>query len=448
MKIRAIDMVKFNISASDNHDRKNRAVNLPKRFSAENILGCIPCYYPINFGAGGSDISKVRKLFQFGIPDMYSERITIDPKQLSRWMKGGLFLKPAPDVLKVFDHYSDSFIGNEANILALIRERSLVHPEKTLHSILQELKPVYGKMLRKEQNPVFHELWIKFQALPPEYKDKFDVLLEKTDKMLSHKPVVIPFSTYEFRYRLAKIYEYFSATTDMKAKRTLLKIMKEATKFENNTTPENLDYQKKVLMFINHIRKRSVLRANEQLKQLYMQSRSRLNQDEILVPFRRKSFIYDVLSIIDNLSDDVLKEDIIKTAQLLPTSSQSFPAYVMKCAAEPNEKIGYKIVWPSISTIEHLLPRSCGGLDLYSNIGIASAVENSDRKSIDFVEQLKRKPKTPIYVQRQADRLIQLANDGVFDVLNIDKNYIRDSYNTIYELSQHAVNPDLSALRI
>lgn len=448
MKIRAVDMVKFNVSASNNHDRKSRAVNVPKKFSAEDILGCIPCYYPINFTAGGSDISKIRKLFQFGIPDMYSERITIDPKQLSRWMKGGLFLKPAPEVLKVFDRYADSFIGNEDKILTLIKERSYFHPEKTINAVLQEIKPVYSKMLRKEQNPVFHELWLKFQNLPAQYSDKFDVLLEKTDKMLSYKPVVIPFSTYEFRYRLAKIYEYFSATTDVKAKRTLLKIMKEATKFENNTTPENLDYQKSVLMFINHIRKRSVLRGNEQLKQLYLQSRSRLNQDEILVPFRRKSFIYDVLSIIDDLPDNAVKADIIKTAQLLPTSSQSFPAYVMKCAAEPDEKIGYKIVWPSISTIEHLLPRSCGGLDLYPNIGIASAVENSDRKSIDFVEQLKRKPMTPVYVQRQADKLIQLANDGVFDALNIDKNYIIDSYNTIYELSQHAVNPDLSALRI
>ena len=449
MNIHAISMVNFNMRNKENYLRKDSSAKSVKNnnVSANEVLKNMPCYFPVNFtGVNGSDISKVRKLFQYGIPDMYSQRITIDPKILSRWVKGGLFQRPAAEVLNVFKHYPDSFVGNEKDLLGLLAQRVMAHPEMTMKEILQEIRPVYSRILRKEQTPVFHKMWEEFQDMPEIYRYKFENLLSKTERMLNDKPVFIPFSSYEFRYKLAKIAEYVNAGSDIKAKKTMTKLMKESMRFSNTTKAENIEHQKKVLMFINHIRRRSVLRNNEQLKQLYLESYMRLNKDKMVFPFRRKSFIYDVISIIDDYPDEGKKRVIIETAQKLPTSSENFAAFVVKNSVEANEKIGYKLVWPSIATIEHLWPRSCGGGDGYANLGIASAIENSARKSIDFVQQLIKRPNTPVYSQRQFDKLIALHNEGIFDLLRIDPHYIKEYADTLYELSEHSVKIDLSKM--
>ena len=208
---------------------------------------------------------------------------------------------------------------------------------------------------------------------------EFKKLLEKTDKMLSDKPVIIPFSSYEFKYNLSKIKEYIDGESNIKAKKVMKKLIKESLRFSNFTGQNNLDYQKSVFMFLNHIRKRSVLKNHEQLSELFIETRARLNRKEIFIPFRRKSFIYDLAKIIDDLPDEDLKEKLLCIAQKLPTSRQNLSAYILKCSTDTNDKIGYRLVWASMATIEHLKPRSVGGSDELSNLGIASAIENPDR---------------------------------------------------------------------
>lgn len=394
----------------------------------------------------GNNISKVRQLFQYGIPDMYSCRITIDPKTISKWLRNGMFSRPAIEVMAIFSNYPNSFIENELEIIKIITERAKIHTTMTMKEILQEVRPVFSRQLRKYQTPILHELWEEFEKLPEPYNSKFKKLLEKTDRMLNDKPVVIPFSSYEFKYMLAKIKKDVDNGTDLKAKRVMNKLIKESLHFSNHTNSDNISYQKSIFMFLNHIRKRSVLKNNEQLSELFKETKSRIDKKEIFIPFRRKSFIYDLAKIIEDMPDEKEKERLIGIAQKLPTSRQSLSAYILKCSTDTNDKIGYRLVWPSMATIEHIKPRSTGGTDDLANLGIASAIENSDRKSTDFTVQLQLRPDTPVCAQKVIDRLIELYKDGIFEKIKLGVEYIKGYADTVYEQSGHSLKLNVSAL--
>ena len=346
----------------------------------------------------------------------------------------------------IFENYPNSFIENELEILKIIKERAKVKTNMTMREILLNVRPVFSRQLRKFQTPILHELWEEFEKLPEPYNSNFKKLLEKTDRMLNDKPVVIPFSSYEFKYNLSKIKQDIDNGSDLKAKKVINKLIKESLHFANSTNPQNLSYQKSVFMFLNHIRKRSVLKNNGQLSILFRETKSRLDKKEILVPFRRKSFIYDLAKIIEDYPDESVKEKLICVAQKLPTSRQNLSAYILKCSTDSNDKIGYRLVWPSMATIEHIKPRSVGGGDDLGNLGIASAIENSDRKSIDFVIQLELRPKTPIYTQKVIDKLIQLYKEGIFEKIKLSPKYIEEYANTVFEESKHKLKLDLGAL--
>lgn len=446
MKIQAVSSAKYNLyrqeiqSSSDWKDCYSD--NL---YSAGNSLNCMPCYYPISF-TGIQNSSKLRILFGYRLPCIYSGIIMIDPKVLSRWMKNGLFKRSALEVSNTLEHYKDSFIGMEAKVLELIAERAKVHPQMNIREILQEVKPVYTRRLRKKQAPIFHELTETSYDLPPEYRHKFKLLMEDTEKKLDEKPIVIPFSSYEFKYKLAKIKEDIANGSDIKSKKVMNKITKEAKRFSNTTSASTIERQKQVLWFIDHILKKSVLKNNQQLKDLIEISKSRLNREEIIVPFTRKAFLYDLLKILDDLPNEKLYEKMYTIAQKLPTSQESFSAYVLKIANEQPDKIGHRIVWPSLASVEHLFPRSCGGEDILSNFAGATTRENSDRKSIEFRLQLKRRPNTPMYCQWYVDRLIELYQQGIFARHNISPKYITDFADTIYTLSNRKIKLNLSKI--
>lgn len=412
---------------------------------SRNDLSVMPCYFPLSF-TGIQNSSKLRILFAYKLPCMYSGIPMIDPKILSRWMKGKIFNRPASEVLEILTPHQDSFVGIEAKVLGIIAERAKVHPQKTIKEILQEIRPVFSRRLMKKQMPVFRELIEISHQLPEKYQSKVKNLMDDTIKKLNDKPVVIPFSSYEFKYKLSKIKDDILNGHDVKSKKVMNKLIKESKRFSNNTSANTIENQKNVLRFLEIILNKSVLKNNVQLRNLIEVSKSRLNKEEILVPFSRKSFIYDIAKLINDLPDKSLVEKILTIAQKLPTSQESTSAYILKIANEQPDKIGHRLIWPSLASVEHILPKSCGGPDIMANFGGATTRENSKRKSIPFVQQLKLCPKTPEYCQQYVNRLIELYHQGVFARHNINVKYITDYVNTIYIQSQHRIKLDTSRL--
>lgn len=408
-------------------------------------LSSMPYVYPITFTSFANS-SKLRQLFAYDLPCMYSGLIMIDPKVLSRLQKNGIFFRPAQEVLAFFDRYKDSFTGMEKKLIDLIRERSAIHPDKNLKELLEEIEPFYRRDLRKTQAPIFMELSVASNELPYAYKIKFDRLMKETDNKLNERPVIIPFSSYEFKYRLAKIQETIANGATPKEIKVLKKIMKESKRLSNITNDSTIDNQKKVIRLLDHILKKSVLKDNLELNNLMDLSKSRLLEEKIVVPFSRKTFMYDLAKILEDLPDENLRNSLMSIAEKLPTSSESFSAYVLKITAEPADKIGHRLLWPSLASVEHLHPKSEGGLDMLSNYGGARTVINSQRKSIPLKEWIEFYPETRKNCQKYLDRLIELYSQGLFQKLNIDPKYIYDFTNTIEKESEGTLKLSLKKL--
>ncbi len=411
------------------------------------VFADIPYVYPVTFGAdekaGGQ--AKLRKLFAYGLPCIYSGVIMIDPKQFTRWNDALLYSRPAVEVLNVLEPYNDSFQGKEARLLKLIKERSEIHPDKNIKELIEEVEPIFKRRLRKRQAPIFHELREAAQDLPDGYRYQFQELMNITDMKLNDGPVIIPFSSYEFKYILSKINDDIQNGKNAKAKKVMNKLMKESMRFSSKTNEKTIAHQQNVLKFLDVILKKSVLKDDKRLRELIDVSKSRLNQEKVVVPFSRKQFLYDLIKIIDDLPDKELKEKMLNIADQLPSSNESFSAYVVKIAADPADKIFHRILWGYLASVEHLLPKSEGG-DRHNlaNLGAARTILNSERKSRDFKLWIIDHPETAQNCQKYVDRLIELNRRGVFKKNGIDPKYIEDFKNTIYDLSGKKIDLDIS----
>lgn len=444
MKVSAI--TSYNISAKQIRKQKTNSTGFDNvKYQNSFYQLDIPFVYPISF-TSIQNSSKLRVLFGYDLPCIYSGITMIDPKHFSRMLKSQVFNRPSSEVVKYLEKYSDSISGMEKHALKILSARSKMHPQSSIQELLEEIEPIYRTNLRRTQTPILRTLVELSKQLPQQQLENFNLLMSETYKRLSKEPVKIPFSSYEFKYKMAKIKDDILKTDNTKSKKVMNKLMKESKKLSNTTNKETLEYQKKVMGMMEWVLKKSVLKDNPQLNNLIKTSKARLSNTEIIVPFSRKSFLYDLIKIIDNIKDKDLRDKMITTACQLPTSNQNFSAYILKMTHEPSEKICSRILWPYLASVEHLLPRSCGGADEMANFAGATTKENSMRKSIDFVDQIKRRPKTPIYCQKYVDRLIVLYDEGIFDKCKISPKYIIDFKNTIYKLSNETINLDISKL--
>ena len=416
-------------------------------YSAGINISCLSDLYAIQ-NTPVQNSGKLRKLFAYRLPCMYSGVIMFDPKLLSNWRKNKIFNRPAPEVFRILEPYKDCFTAGtmEAEAFKILYERSKIHPYKNIKEILQEVKPVYAKNLRKIQSPIFHELYVLSETLPEFYQERIKLTIKDAEKKLNERPVLIPFSSYEFKYKLCKIRDDIACGQNLKAKKVMNKLLKESKRFANSTNKKTISHQKRIIKFLEQILRKSVLKNHFGLKELIEISKYKLNNKEIIVPFTRKSFIYDIVRTIEDYPDSEIQDKIISTAQKLPTSQEHLSAYILKIATEQPDKIGFRLIWPSLASIEHLLPRSCGGKDIMANFGVATTRENSDRKSIDFTEQLERRPETPKNCQKYVDRLIELYHAGVFEQVGLQPQYIRDFATTIANQSQGIIKLDTSAM--
>lgn len=443
MKVSAITVNKIDSYYSKSHQNADfgKYPLASSLYSIHDLKG-VPYYYPVNFTSIGNS-SKLRKLFSYGLPCMYSGVDMIDPKVIAKLLKNNSFLKPSGEVIPVLNQFRDSIVEMEDKVFDIIKDRAIIHPELSVQELIQGVEPIYKRRLRKKQAPIFRQLIEVAHDLPETHRYKFKSLMDETDKKLNERPIIIPFSSYEFKYKLSKIRQDIEAGENIKSKKVMAKLMKETAHFTSSTNPKTIENQKKVLSFLERILNTSVLKENDSLRTLIDTSKSRLNYEKIIMQFSRKSFLYDLNSIISDISDKHLKEELMSIATQLPTSQENISAYILKIASEPSDKICHRLLWPSMATVEHILPHSCGGPDIMANFGGACARENSARKSIPFVIQMKLRPDTSQYCQKYIDRLISLYKRGVFAKNGISYNYITDFKNTIYNQSNHLIDLDL-----
>ncbi len=421
------------ITPPDNFRRNN--TELPKSF-----------YYPTNITFGAEGAPAMKKLFSYGLPCIYTGIEMIDSQFVANFLKKGAYKLPAKEVCKQLGFLTGSLMDKEKEVFFAIKEQAEIEPNKNIKEIMQSLREQCEYELIKKQMPIFKTLKAYSYCLPEDLRFEFNQLMAETENKINKTPVYTRFSVTEFKYKLSKIKEDIGKLHSKKALGVVNHLIKMSENFAAQTNEKNIYSQRKIVSSMETILKRSVLRENSALYELMETTKAKLNDEKVLIPFSRKAFIYDLSQIIKKSDNAELKEAIMKIADKLPTSKDSTAAYITKYSKEAADKIIYRLLWPSLATIEHILPKSCDGENKLANYAGACARINSDRSSTPFSEWIKKYPDTAKYAQKYVDRLIKLAKKGVFEKEEIDIKYIEDFKQTIATQSEGQIILDTSKL--
>ena len=206
----------------------------------------------ISFGIANA--GKLKILFSYGVPCMYSGIEMIDPSRVQRLMKAGNFKLPVGQLVPLLAQFEHQLNDKENRVFKIIKEESLRFPEYSLKEIFEVLAPVHRKRLRKKQAPIFQQIIEAGHELPDEYRYRFNRLMAETDAKLEGKPIISPFSTVEFKYKLEKIKEDVTKRKENKAIKVLNKMLKEAERLPLKTSSKTEEHQKTVINFLEIIK--------------------------------------------------------------------------------------------------------------------------------------------------------------------------------------------------
>lgn len=447
---------------------KNNPVNYANNYQTP-VMKTLACD-TISFGRSAGNAESLRALMSYKIPDMYSGKIVIDPAIVKQLFEHNIFSGPIKNIVKALQPLESSLHTIEKEVFSLIKTRAKQNPDKKLHEIMKELAVSHETKLLKKQLPIFERLKILSKDLPAEQKEQFNKLMEITDKKLTKTRINLPFSAKEFKYKLGRISDEISAKgnkDELDAIKRIIRFAQQIPEFTTNNMSNELITSKAIknkktkslktvarrrsemLNKIESIQMSSSLKDNEELKNLIIQTRSKIFNIPIVSNFNRKTFIYELQKITSTLQDKTLAKEMAIVATELPKSRQDVSAFVVKAANTSSEKIGYDLIEGSTGCIEHLIPFANKGKDSLENYAISTSYFNSERGNRSMIQQLALHPETYDNCQKQVNRLIDLYNNGTFKKVGLTKWYIINLAKRMYKLSptEHRLVLDLSRLK-
>lgn len=401
---------------------------------------------------------ELKELLAYDIPDIYSPVILIDSDIVEQMMREKVFDQPIKKIVRNLKKHEKSLFPVEKQFFELMKNAVNDTPQMKLDEFVHFLLPEHSKKLRNIQRPIFEKLDKLAKGMPKDLYNEYSVLREQTERKLADEPVYIPFSLKEFHYKLGRIKERIDKGSNYQAKLTI----KALYELSGYSVPKSVresrgfsqkwyeDKQANILLKISRIFEESVLKDDEDLKSLIKTSRAQMYKIPTNVKFNRKSFIYDLQEITDKLEDRKLARRMVRTAVKLPTSKENISAFVMKEEARSSSQIGYDLLSGSIGSADHILAQHKGGKDNISNYVLSSGYMNSQKAHERLAIFLRKNPEIRIYAQNHIDRLIELANAGVFKKIGLPKSYITDLANRLEKLSKSSLTSlilDTSALK-
>lgn len=135
---------------------------------------------------------------------------------------------------------------------------------------------------------------------------------------------------------------------------------------------------------------------------------------------------------------------ILDIAKNLPTSKNSYEAFVVKYSRKTNREIFLKLIQKRQATIEHIKPRGDGGADNVLNYALECAECNWERGNNSMLTQIEKNPKMPENVQKQINKIISLIKRGE---TQLGEKYLEGIKEAFCRESGGVIDLDISALK-
>ena len=421
---------------------ENRTSNI---FCAQNLAPLKADTVTLSFQGSAPNAEPLRRLLAYGIPDLYSNIILMNPENLNAIMKTHLSSLPLNKLVKKLNPYVDSMFPVERTVFRMLKTEARVHPKMRLNEFIHKLVPEHSKRLRKLQRPIFEELNQVATNMPADLLAEYNYLAHITNKKLYNEPVFVPFSIRGFKYKLDKIRKRINSSNDGYKKQDINKlcnIAKSITyvpkekRFGNDFSLKRYERKQRqmILKFADYFNY-SRLKDDKDLKELVEISKGQIFKVPMNIQFNRKTFIYDLKKITDRLEDRRLARRMEQLAVSLPTSKDDISAFIMKAAGRSAEQIVFDLLGGACGTVDHLLAAHNKGASSLANYGLASAYKNSQKAHQSLAVLLDKNPDVRIYCQRQINRLIELANNKTFKKIGLDPSYIISLAKKLEKLS-------------
>lgn len=437
------------------------------------LIKPLPCD-KINFGGICTDgAGALKELAEYGLTDLYTGLNLLPAKSLEYYQRTNFFDKDLSEVVKMLAKHEDCLLPVEHEVYNLLKKVSKKQPTLKLDEALKSLYPEYQKELLAIQQPVFEELIRTASEMPHKTFCEFMELMNITNKKISKDPVILPFSAKEFIYKLERAALPIKSKNNKKEVRDMRKLIaaaKEIFKDELNintrsrfSSPRDLDMLLKPGEIMKNFKKMQYLKMlldnshlynNNDIVKIFNTMSARIHYFPTIVPFQRKTFIYDLRKITHDLEDKELANKLMNIAYKLPTSTDEVSAFIVKYANDTPSYIGYNLLLGSVRSIDHLVAKNNGGKNKLFNFGLSSVRINTLKTNMPFDEWVRKHPEIYENAQKHFDILIDLYNEGIFDKVSqghrhkLTVQYIYDLADTLYAISpkEKPIVIDLSKL--
>ena len=382
----------------------------------------------------------------------YCKRIMLYGGTLEKFLKSGLFDMPAKFVTEILKPYKKTFRGGHKMVYSMINNFAIKNPKMGLDEIIQTMYSHSLKKLRKSQTEVFKELITAASDLPQELNGPFRKFMKNQHKKLNGIPCQQDFSGKTYSYKLYKMLQTVS-TRETKTRLIEIAEILSSPMFKDLSAEIPIDVLNKVTKgktikdgtanslikyILDEVQNYGQSINRKDIVNLCITSRKMLNEQPVVVPFSNKEFMHDLVKTqLLPIKNTPLYTKIISIAQKLPNSETNVNSFIVKHKYADSKTIGYKLLEPGITTIEHIKPRSENGVDALKNMALACKADNNERQSISQVVYLKKWPnKNP---QIYFNDIIKISNKESLilpsDIVEMSRSFFEEG-NVKIDLSR------------
>jgi len=352
----------------------------------------------------------------------YCNKIMIYGGTLNDMLKSGVFSGSAKDFVKAVSPYEESLKRGHKVVFNQIKKYAQQSPQTHVSEIIQLLYSKSIKSLVKTQSNIFKELISKSKELSPDMQKNFREFIKIQHKRLYEIPTIQKFNSDTFAYKMKKmagtisnegLKNYICTLADALNNKELSKnnkvisdLLKSSTKGQNTENLNTIQVKKIIIDKINKVGERLDRRD---IQELCKTSNKMLEGRPVVVSFSNKEFMRDLATTqLQSIRKTPLYYEMIEIAKKLPSSKSNMNSFVVKHKYSDSDTIGYKLLEPSITTIEHIKPRSEQGEDVIENMALACKFDNNERQSIpQYIYLNKWNKRNP---QKYFNDIINLSN--------------------------------------
>lgn len=365
---------------------------------------------------------------------MYCNKPMINSDTLINYQKSGLFNGPVTDFLQEMSKYKDVLKPGLLEAFNDIERIGQKAPQTNLSRIIKTIYKESLIELRSIQRPIFSKIEDQINKLPPKYKEKamevFTLHLNRMEGIAQKEE----FSAKEFVYKIKTATEAILLSNEQKSKISQLcniltdKEFKEADTNKISNSTFNKIFNKKYkydyslpysinslkLFIVEEIKRLAGKQESNDITNLCKNAEKMLLDKPVIVPFRNKTFLYDLNKAIKDCPDKETVRKIMKIGQKLPTSQSNINSFVTKHKYSDSNTIGYNLFKPSVATIEHITPTAKGGRNEMGNWALSCAFDNNRRldNSMNIILDKYDANNPQLYF----DEIVNATNEGLISL--------------------------------